>query len=91
MKQEPIPIGRCTFYIKALSASEILSLRNDQNFYKNKKTRNSKDGNKRRSWCRTENLRRGQYLYAQSGVLGFGRPLSEDGVWVFAHAFYILQ
>lgn len=23
--------------------------------------------------------------------LGFGRPLSEDGVWVFAHAFYILQ
>ena len=48
MKQEPIPIGRCTFYIKALSASEILSLRNDQNFYKNKKTRNSNDGNKRR-------------------------------------------
>lgn len=38
MKQEPIPIGRCIFYIKALSASEILSLRNDQNFYKNKKT-----------------------------------------------------
>ena len=36
-----------------------------------------------------KNLRRGQYLYAQSGVLGFGRPLSEDGVWVFAHAFYI--
>lgn len=54
MKQEPIPIGRCIFYIKALSASEILSLRNDQNFYKNKRTRNSKDGNKQRSWCRTE-------------------------------------
>lgn len=39
--------------------------------------------------CRVDNFYDvGNTCLCQSGVEGFGRPLSDDGVWVFAHALF---